>query len=89
MKQRSWWIFGVVQLTGVGAAFAAASIQDGLLLGVSWLFLLPGILASIPVYGHLQTGFGLFLIPSAIAVAVNVLLFAFASFLVEKTPNTG
>jgi hypothetical protein len=76
MKHKSWWIFGFVQFTGVGAAFLAALIQDGLLLGVSWLFLLPGSLASIPVYKHLHPGFGVFLIPSSVAVATNVLLFA-------------
>jgi hypothetical protein len=84
MKHKSWWIFGIVQSTGVGAAFLTALIQDPLLLGVSWLFLLPGTLASFPVHKHLQAGFRAFLIPSAVAVVVNVLLFAFASFLLKR-----
>jgi hypothetical protein len=84
MKHKSWWIFGVVQFTGIGAAFLAALIQDGLLRGVSWLFLLPGTLASIPVYKHLHPGFGVFLIPSAVAIATNVLLFALVLFLVGR-----
>lgn len=84
MKRRPWLIFGVVQLTGFGAALLAALIQDGLLLGASWLFLLPGTLVTIPVYKHLQPGFGFFLFPGAVAVAANVLLFALASFLVGR-----
>jgi hypothetical protein len=84
MKHKSWWIFGVVQFTGFGAALLAALIQDGLLLGASWLFLLPGTLVSIPVYKHLQPGFGFFLLPGAVAVAANVLLFALALYLVGR-----
>jgi len=84
MKHQSWWIFGVVQFTGVGAAFLAALIQDPLLLGVSWLFLLPGTLASIPVYKHLHPGYGVFLLPSAVAIATNVLLFTLVLFLLAR-----
>lgn len=84
MKSKPWWIFGVIQFTGLGAAFLAALIQDPLLLGVSWLFLLPGTLASIPVYKHLQPGYGVLLLPGAVALTTNVLLFALVSFLVGR-----
>jgi hypothetical protein len=84
VNRKRWWIFGVVQFTGVGAAFLAALIQEPLLLGVSWLFLLPGTLTSIPVYKHLQPGYGVNLIPSVVAVATNVVLFALTSFLLPK-----
>jgi hypothetical protein len=84
MKHKSWWIFGVVQFTGVGAAFLGALAQDPLLLGLSWLFLVPGTLASIPIYKHLQPGYGFFLLPSAVAVTMNVLLFALVLFLLAK-----
>jgi hypothetical protein len=84
MKLKNWWIFGVIEFTGVGAGLLAALAQDPLLLGLSWLFLLPGSLASIPVYKHLQPGYGFFLLPSAVALATNVLVFAVALFLFRK-----
>jgi hypothetical protein len=84
MKHGPWWIFGLVQFTGFGAALLGALIQSGLLLGVSWLFLLPGTLVTIPVYKHLQPGFDFFLFPGAIAVAANMLLFALALFLMDR-----
>jgi hypothetical protein len=84
MKHKCWWIFGVIEFTGVGAALLGALTQDPLLLAVSWLFLLPGTLASIPVYKHLQPGYSYFLLPSVVALVSNVLLFAIALFFLRK-----
>jgi hypothetical protein len=88
VNHKPWWIFGFVEFTGVGAAFLAALMQDPLLWAVSCFFLLPGTLTSIPVYKHLHPGLGFFLVPSAVAVVTNVVLFVLALFLRTKLRQT-
>jgi hypothetical protein len=86
MKRKYWWIFGAVQLMGLLAAFEALRLlEDPLLFGLSLLFLLPGTLVSFPfsTFGHVGTHWPLWTV-YAIAVALNVFLFALASALVTR-----
>jgi hypothetical protein len=86
MKRKYWWIFGAVQVMGVLAAFEGLYlIQDPILFGLSLIFLLPGTLVSFPfsTLGHLGPHWPLWTV-YAIAVIVNVLLFAMASALVGR-----
>ena len=49
MRARYWWIFGAVQLIGLGAAFEGLySAGDPIWWGLSLLLLLPGTLVSFP-----------------------------------------
>ena len=86
MRARYWWIFGAVQLIGLGAAFEGLySAGDPIWWGLSLLLLLPGTLVSFPfsTFGHLGTHWPLWTV-YAIAVPVNVLLFALLSALVTR-----
>jgi hypothetical protein len=86
MKARYWWIFGVVQLAGLLAAFEGLySVGDPIWWGLSLLLLLPGTLVAFPfsTFGHLGTHWPLWSV-YAIAVPVNVLLFALLSSLVNR-----
>jgi len=86
MKARYWWIFGAVQLVGLLAAYQGLySFGDPVWWGLSLLLLLPGTLVSFPfsTFGHLGTHWPLWTV-YAIAVPVNLLLFALLSSLVSK-----
>ncbi len=86
MRARYWWIFGAVQLIGLLAAFEGLHLLgDPIWWGLSLLLLLPGTLVSFPfsTFGHLGTHWPLWTV-YAIAVPVNVLLFALLSALVTR-----
>ncbi|HXA79033.1 MAG TPA: hypothetical protein VNV41_18010 [Candidatus Acidoferrales bacterium] len=86
MKRKYWWIFGAVQVMGLLAAFEGLFlIQDPILFGLSLLFLLPGTLVSFPfsTLGHVGPHWPLWTV-YAIAVTVNLLLFAVVSSLVAR-----
>jgi hypothetical protein len=86
MKRKYWWIFAAVQLMGLLAAFEGLRLlEDPLLFGLSLLFLLPGTLVAFPfsTFGHLGTNWPLWAV-YAIAIPVNVFLFAMTSALVAR-----
>jgi hypothetical protein len=84
MRPRHWLIFGVVQFVGAAGGLGGLSLlQDPIGWGLSLLVLLPGTLVAWPFskLGHVGTGWPFWTV-YAIAVPVNVALFAVASFLV-------
>lgn len=86
MKQKYWWCFCAVQLLGLLAAFEGLHLLgDPIWWGLSLLLLLPGTLVSFPfsTFGHLGTHWPLWTV-YAIAVPVNVLLFALLSSLLTR-----
>ncbi|MFZ0637536.1 MAG: hypothetical protein WA755_15275 [Candidatus Acidiferrales bacterium] len=85
MKRKYWWIFGVIQLTGVSATVEAYFLEDPILWLVSRLLLLPGSLDSFPglTHGQLGANWSLWSL-CAIAVVTNVLLFIVVSLLLGR-----
>jgi hypothetical protein len=89
--RKSWLIFGAVQATGVlGGLTGLYLLQDGLVLILYSVFLLPGILFAFPFspFGHARTHWPLWAIYS-VAVFANGILFAAASavFSKRRRPN--
>jgi hypothetical protein len=91
MKRSHWLIFGAIQLLGALAAVEAVFLQEAFLLGASFLLLLPGTLALFALNGHA----GFLFTPGVgsnwplwtlcvIAIFVNMILFAIASFLLVR-----
>jgi hypothetical protein len=84
MRPRYWLIFRVVQFVGAAGGLGGLYLlQDPIGWGLSLLVLLPGTLVAWPFskLGHVGTGWPFWAI-YAIAVPVNVVLFAVASFFV-------
>ena len=84
MKPRYWRIFGVIQFVGVACGLGGLYwLQDPIGWGVSLLVLLPGTLVAWPFskLGHAGTDWPIWTV-FAIAVGVNVILFATLSLLV-------
>jgi hypothetical protein len=85
MKPRYWQIFGVLQF--VGAAGGLGGLywqQDPIAWGLSLLVLLPGTIVAWPFsrFGHFGTDWPFWTV-YAIAVPVNVALFATLSFVLS------
>jgi hypothetical protein len=85
MNGKYWVILGVIQLTGIAAAFVAMRVfQDPILLLLSLALLLPGSL----VWAEMTWGrFGLnlgYLSLGAISLIVNAILFASLLFLLKR-----
>jgi hypothetical protein len=85
VKRKYWWVFGVIQAVGTLATAEALFSQFPTLWLVSLLVLLPGSLASLPVFKPSQFGtnsspWNLW----AIAVTTNLFLFILASFLFAR-----
>jgi hypothetical protein len=78
-------IFGVIQLTGIGAAFEAMRVfQDPILLLLSLALLLPGsVVWAELTWGRSALDLGLWSL-TAISFGVNVILFAIALFLLKR-----
>lgn len=90
MKHKYWWIFGAIQLMGLFAGFEGLYlVEDPLLWGLSLLLLLPGTLVSYPfsTLGHGGMHWPLWSV-YAIAVSVNLLLFAAISSLIARIRRT-
>lgn len=85
MKRKHWWIFGAIQAAGVLATAEAMIMQFPTLSLVSVLVLLPGSLASLPVFGgkHFAANWSPWNI-CAVAVTTNLLLFILASLLLAR-----
>jgi hypothetical protein len=84
MKSRYWGIFTVVQLVGAAGGLSGLYwLQDPIGWGLSLLVLLPGTLVAWPFsrLGHAGTNWPFWTV-YAIAVPVNVALFAVVSFLI-------
>jgi hypothetical protein len=80
MKPKYWWMFCVIQFAGVMATVEAYYFEDPILWLVSLLALLPGSLASIPMFMmHGNNAWKPFLTLCAVAVSANCLLFSAAS----------
>jgi len=85
MKRKYWLIFGVVQATGIIFALGGFFLIFPSSLLLALLLLLPGTLVSVALYRPGQVGANSSLWPlGAIAILVNVLLFATTSFLLKK-----
>ncbi|HEY4741076.1 MAG TPA: hypothetical protein VIH76_10825 [Candidatus Acidoferrales bacterium] len=85
MKRKYWWIFGVIQFAGVMATVEAYYLEDGILWLVSLLTLLPGSLASIPIFMiHGYNRWNPFLTVGIVAVSANILLFTTTSSLITR-----
>jgi len=85
MKPRYWQIFSVVQILGAAGGLGGLYwVQDPIGWGLSLLVLLPGTLVAWPfsTLGHAGTDWPFWTV-YAIAVPVNVVVFAFLSFLVS------
>jgi hypothetical protein len=85
VKRKYWWVFGAIQAVGTLATAEAVFLQFPTLWLVSLLLLLPGSLASLPVFKPSQFGtnwspWSLW----AIAVTTNFFLFILVSFLLAK-----
>ncbi len=86
MKHKYWWIFGAIQLMGLFAGLEGLYLPDDpLLWSLSLLLLLPGTLISYPfsTLGHGGMHWPLWIV-YAVAVTVNLLLFALASSLISR-----
>jgi hypothetical protein len=92
MKRSYWLIFGAIQVLGALAAVEAVFLQEAFLLGASFLLLLPGTLALLALNGHAGFLFTPGVGPNwplwtlgVVAVFVNIILFAIASFLLATS----
>jgi hypothetical protein len=75
--RKAWLIFGAVQATGIAGVLVAGLVQDGIILFLYSLFLLPGsllLLLSTPLIS-LRLELPVWPLYAA-SVAVNTLLFA-------------
>jgi hypothetical protein len=84
MKPRHWRLFSLVQFVGAAGGLSGLYwVQSPLTWGLSLLVLLPGTLVAWPFsnLGHMGTGWPFWTV-YAIAVPINVGLFALLSFLV-------
>jgi hypothetical protein len=84
-KRKYWFIFGVVQAIGAMYCVAAVILQDPFVLGVSFLYLLPGSLASVALSwpGRVGVNWSLWTV-GVIAVVANMLIFSVALFLLAR-----
>jgi hypothetical protein len=85
MKRKHWWAFGILQMAGALATAEALFLQFPTLLILSFLLLLPGSLASLPLLKPSQ--FGNNWSPETlclIVVVINVALFSAGSFLLVR-----
>ena len=91
MKPRYWRIFGLVQFVGAAGGLGGLYwLQDPIGWGLSLLVLLPGTLVAWPFskLGHAGTDWPFWTV-YAIAVPVNIALFAALSFLVGLRRKSG
>lgn len=89
MTRRQWRIFGMVQAGGILASLAACLAQDPLLFLVAGLALLPGSVTYWFTRHFFQPGYGAFMWPAFISVAVNLTVFALLSALVSLRKKRG
>lgn len=88
MKQRYWWIFGVIQVAGALAAVEGSylSLVSSLFVLLPMLLLLPGSLAWLPMLHTQYFGIEITYLfwTNGIAITTNVILFAIASFVAGR-----
>lgn len=85
MNRNLWLVFGAIEMIGMMAILDAVFLQEPLILGVSFLFLLPGSLASVALYGpgHIGANWSIWTL-GATAVITNLLLFSITTYLAAK-----
>ena len=75
MQRKFWWIFGLIQVTGILGGIEAYFFQEPILWLGSLLLLLPGSLVWLPsiISGHTGNTWPLWMM-NVIAVVPNLLL---------------